>query len=57
MVNAMIFDQAKRLRSYEIVAEIFGENNTAVGNNEISRHQRENYEKGNDEKKENFKHR
>jgi luciferase family oxidoreductase group 1 len=25
MVNAMIFDQSKRLRSYEIVAEIFGE--------------------------------
>ena len=25
MVNAMIFDQAKRLRSYEIVAEIFSE--------------------------------
>ncbi len=26
MVNAMIFDHSKRLRSYEIVAEIFGEN-------------------------------
>ena len=26
MVNAMIFDQAKRLRSYQIVAEIFSEN-------------------------------
>ena len=26
MVNAMIFDQSKRRRSYEIVAEIFGEN-------------------------------
>ncbi len=25
MVNAMVFDQAKRLRSYEIVAEIFSE--------------------------------
>jgi luciferase family oxidoreductase group 1 len=34
MVNAMVFDQAKRLRSYEIVAEIFSEkaNNLAVGN-------------------------
>ena len=26
MVNAMVFDQEKRLRSYEIVAEIFSEN-------------------------------
>jgi luciferase family oxidoreductase group 1 len=26
MINAMIFDHAKRLRSYEIIAEIFGEN-------------------------------
>ena len=26
MVNAMVFDQKKRLRSYEIVAEIFSEN-------------------------------
>ncbi len=26
MVNAMIFDQQKRLRSYEIIAELFGEN-------------------------------
>ena len=26
MVNAMIYDQAKRLRSYEIVAELFSEN-------------------------------
>ena len=34
MVNAMIFDQAKRLRSYQIVAEIFGERKivSAVGN-------------------------
>ena len=33
MVNAMIFDQSKRLRSYEIVAEIFSESNvqTATG--------------------------
>jgi luciferase family oxidoreductase group 1 len=30
MVNAMIFDQAKRLRSYEIVAELFGEKSLAV---------------------------
>jgi luciferase family oxidoreductase group 1 len=26
MVNAMIYDHSKRLRSYEIIAEIFGEN-------------------------------
>ncbi|MCW5958887.1 MAG: LLM class flavin-dependent oxidoreductase [Pyrinomonadaceae bacterium] len=26
MVNAMVFDQSKRLRSYEIIAEIFDEN-------------------------------
>lgn len=26
MVNAMIYDQGKRLRSYEIIAELFGEN-------------------------------
>ena len=31
MVNAMIFDQAKRLRSYQIVAEIFSESEKAVG--------------------------
>ncbi len=30
MVNAMVFDQSKRLRSYEIVAEIFGEKSIAV---------------------------
>ena len=33
MVNAMVFDQEKRLRSYEIVAEIFSEKSaTAKGN-------------------------
>ena len=34
MVNAMVFDQEKRLRSYEIIAELFSEkiNNLAVGN-------------------------
>jgi luciferase family oxidoreductase group 1 len=32
MINAMIFDQQKRLRSYEIVAEIFSDNELAVGN-------------------------
>ena len=26
MVNAMVFDQEKRLRSYEIVAELFSDN-------------------------------
>ena len=34
MVNAMVFDQAKRLRSYEILAELFSDNEkklTAVG--------------------------
>lgn len=31
MINAMIFDQEKRLRSYEIIAEIFSENILAVG--------------------------
>lgn len=31
MINAMIYDQQKRLRSYEIVAEIFGDNQLAVG--------------------------
>ena len=30
MVNAMIFDQVKRLRSYEIVAELFGEKSIAA---------------------------
>ncbi|CAN5282198.1 MsnO8 family LLM class oxidoreductase [soil metagenome] len=30
MINAMIFDHEKRLRSYEIVAEIFGEKSVAV---------------------------
>lgn len=30
MVNAMIFDHEKRLRSYEIIAEIFGEKSEAV---------------------------
>ena len=30
MVNAMIFDQSKRLRSYEIVAELFGEKSIAA---------------------------
>lgn len=30
MVNAMIFDQQKRLRSYEIIAEIFNENSLKI---------------------------
>jgi luciferase family oxidoreductase group 1 len=31
MINAMIYDHEKRLRSYEIVAEIFSESEKAVG--------------------------
>ncbi len=30
MVNAMVFDQAKRLRSYEIIAELFNQNSVGV---------------------------